>query len=137
MAGGNNVGGCALATPPGCPTITLAPATLPNGVIGTPYNQTISASGSVAFTFSVTGALPTGLSINAATGAITGTPTAAGVFSFDITATDDAGCPGLQSYTVTILTIAAAASAIPTLSGWGLMAVMVLIGLAAVYRLRV
>ena len=40
------------------------------------------------------GALPTGLSLNSATGAITGTPTTAGTFTFTITATDANGCFG-------------------------------------------
>ena len=31
--------------PPVCPTITLSPATLPNGTVGTAYLQTISGSG--------------------------------------------------------------------------------------------
>src|SRR5450830_981431 len=49
--------------PPGGPTITLAPATLPNGTVGVPSSQTITGSGGTApFSFGVTaGTLPAGL----------------------------------------------------------------------------
>ncbi|HEY7162126.1 MAG TPA: putative Ig domain-containing protein, partial [Acidobacteriota bacterium] len=86
-----------------CPTITVSPATLPGGTVGTPYDQTVSAIGGTApHTFSVTGALPTGLTLNTATGQISGTPTAAGTFNFTITATDSYGCTGSTAYTVTM-----------------------------------
>ncbi|HMZ17883.1 MAG TPA: putative Ig domain-containing protein, partial [Blastocatellia bacterium] len=85
-----------------CAGVTVLPATLPGGSIGTPYNQTISTSPTGAFTFNVTsGALPTGLTLNSATGAISGTPTTAGIFNFTIQA-GTAGCSGSQSYAVTI-----------------------------------
>jgi Ice-binding-like/Putative Ig domain/Dockerin type I domain/NHL repeat len=90
--------------PPACPVITVNPATLPNGVVGTAYNQTISATGGTApYAFSVTtGALPAGLSLNAATGAITGTPNPAGTFNFTITAKDTNLCPGSRAYSIVI-----------------------------------
>ena len=88
----------------GCPAITVNPSTLPNGTMGTLYDQTVSGSGGTApYTFAVTsGSLPTGLTLDANTGQITGTPTALGPFNFDITATDNFGCTGTTSYTVTI-----------------------------------
>ena len=97
----NNINTCGVVI---CPIITVNPATLPNGTVGTPYNQTVSASGGTApYTFSVSsGALPTPLILNAATGAITGTPNTAGTFTFSITATDAAGCTGTRLYTITI-----------------------------------
>jgi hypothetical protein len=97
----NNVNTCGVSV---CPIITVNPATLPNGSVGTPYNQTVSASGGTApYAFSVSsGALPGGLILNAATGAITGTPTTAGTFTFSITATDVNGCAGTRAYTITI-----------------------------------
>ena len=87
-----------------CPTITVSPATLPNGTIGVAYSQTVSASGGAApYTFAVTsGALPDGLTLDTNTGDITGTPTATGAFNFTITATDDNACTGSQAYTVNI-----------------------------------
>jgi uncharacterized protein YhjY with autotransporter beta-barrel domain len=75
------------------PTLTITPATLPTAFQGVAYNQTVSASGGVApYAFAVSaGNLPTGLSLNAATGAISGTPTASGTVSFSITVTDSTG----------------------------------------------
>jgi len=65
---------------------------LPDGTVNVAYNQTITATGGIQpYTWSIAaGALPPGLSLNPATGAITGTPTAAGPFSFDVTVTDSA-----------------------------------------------
>ncbi len=97
----NNVNSCGAVV---CAVITVNPPTLPSGTVGTAYNQSVSASGGTSpHTFSVSsGALPTGLILNAATGAITGTPTSAGTFNFTITATDAGGCSGSRPYTITI-----------------------------------
>jgi len=97
----NNVNTCGVQL---CPIITVNPATLPNGTVGTGYNQIVSASGGTPpYAFAVSsGALPTGLTLNSSTGAITGTPTAAGTFTFTITATDATGCSGSRLYTITI-----------------------------------
>ena len=119
---------------PVCPTITFSPGTLPNGTVGTAYNQTVSAAPPGAYTFSVSsGALPNGLSLNASTGAITGTPTTAAPFGFTITATDANGCTGAKAYAVTI---APAVATIPTLSEWGLMMLAALLALYGVAVLR-
>ena len=84
--------------------VTVNPATLPNGTVGVVYTQTVTASGgSGSYTFGVSaGSLPTGLSLNASTGAITGTPSGVGASSFTITATDGNGATGSRAYTVTI-----------------------------------
>lgn len=88
----------------GCQTITVNPATLPDGNIGAAYSQMVSATnGQGTVTFSVTsGGLPTGLNLNGGTGAISGTPTATGTFDFTITATDGNGCTGSRGYTVVV-----------------------------------
>ncbi|HEX7154120.1 MAG TPA: ice-binding family protein [Thermoanaerobaculia bacterium] len=98
----NNVNTCGTAIV--CPVITINPASLPNGSVGTPYNQVVSATGGTApYTFSVSsGALPSGLLLNPATGAITGSPTTAGTFNFTITAVDAGGCLGSRPYTIGI-----------------------------------
>jgi hypothetical protein len=87
----------------GCPTITL-PASLPAGVVGTAYSQSVAASGgSVPYGYAVTvGSLPNGLTLNPTTGAITGTPTVGNTFNFTVTATDVYGCVGSQAYSVTM-----------------------------------
>ncbi|HET8925758.1 MAG TPA: kelch repeat-containing protein [Candidatus Acidoferrum sp.] len=87
------------------PPLAITTTTLPNGTVGTPYAFGISSSGGLQpVSFSVTsGTLPTGLTL-ASNGSITGTPTAAGLFTFTITATDSSSAPqtASQSYTVTI-----------------------------------
>ncbi len=86
-----------------CPTITLSPGTLPNGDAGSAYNQSITASGGTnPHTFAVTaGTLPSGLTLSSS-GALTGTPSASGTSTFTITATDNIGCTGSLSYSLTI-----------------------------------
>lgn len=88
----------------GCPTITVNPPTLPNGIIGNPYNQTITATGgSAPYTFTVSsGSLPTGLTLDPNTGVLSGTTTTGGTFNFNITATDSTTCTGVRSYSVTV-----------------------------------
>jgi uncharacterized repeat protein (TIGR01451 family) len=90
------------------PTIALAPAALPGAVVGTAYSQTVTASGGTApYTYSIgSGALPTGLALNASSGVLSGTP-AAGTFSFTVKAVDSTtgtGAPyfGTQAYSITV-----------------------------------
>ncbi len=90
-----------------CPTITLSPAdgTLPEGKAGRLYTQTFTQSGGTApVSFSVgSGQLPQGLSLNPATGVLSGIPTLGGTFSFKIKATDANGCEGSAAYTLVII----------------------------------
>jgi hypothetical protein len=87
-----------------CPAITITPNTLPNGTVGAAYSQTIMATGGTPpYSFNVTtGTLPGGLILNATTGGLAGTPTAAGSVSFAVTATDSGGCTGTLAYTLVI-----------------------------------
>jgi uncharacterized protein YhjY with autotransporter beta-barrel domain len=84
--------------------LTVNPSALPNGTQGVAYSQTVTTAGGVApYTYAVmSGALPTGLSLNGGSGAITGTPTAAGNFNFTIQSTDSTPNTGTRSYSVTI-----------------------------------
>jgi len=88
---------------PGSPSITTA-SPLPNGTVGTLYNQPLAATGGsgTGYTYSVSaGSLPAGLSI--VSGAITGTPTAAvSNASFTIQVTDSASGTGTKAFTLTI-----------------------------------
>ena len=87
------------------PTITTTDTDLPNGTVGTAYNQKLKADGTAPITWSVTGGdLPDGLSLNESTGEISGTPTAETAekdFTFTVTATNDAGSDN-QKFTLTI-----------------------------------
>jgi hypothetical protein len=75
------------------PAITGPASPLAAGVAGSPSTaMSFGASGSTPISWSVTaGALPSGMTLDAATGAYTGTPTATGDFSFTVTATNAAG----------------------------------------------
>lgn len=87
-------------------TVTLAPATLPNGMVGLIYQTTLTASGGIApYVFSVSsGTLPAGTALAPSTGVISGTPTTATPSTFTIQVSD-AEVPAAiasQSYTVTV-----------------------------------
>ncbi|WP_199854994.1 M4 family metallopeptidase [Streptomyces dioscori] len=73
-----------------------------SSVVGTAVSLQISASStnSGSLSYAATG-LPTGLSISSS-GAITGTPTAAGTYSTTVTVTDSTGATGTASFTWTV-----------------------------------
>ncbi|HEX4726731.1 MAG TPA: M4 family metallopeptidase [Jatrophihabitans sp.] len=74
------------------------------GTVGTATSLQIVASDSASgqtLTYSATG-LPTGLSINASTGLISGTPSAAGSYSVTVTVKDTTNATGTASFSWTI-----------------------------------
>jgi hypothetical protein len=106
--------------------VTLTPATLPGGWPGVPYSEVLTASGGTApYTFVVSGTLPPGLASSATqpTLTISGTPTTVGCFPFTVTVTDFNGCSTSITSTICVATGA------PTLSGWGMIVLsMLLVG---------
>ena len=88
--------------PPSITTTTLA-SYWTAGAAG--YNQTIDATGGTGtLTFSVSaGALPTGLTLDSASGVLAGTPAPAGSFTFTVTVTDTVAASASQSYTIVVI----------------------------------
>ncbi len=87
-----------------CPTINLAPLTLPPATVGQAYSQFIVASGGTPdYLYSVTaGALPPGLKLDTISGELAGMLTTNGNFGFTVTATDSAGCVGSRDYVIIV-----------------------------------
>jgi uncharacterized repeat protein (TIGR01451 family) len=97
-------------------TITIAPTVLTSPTVGTPYNQSLTASGARAPTtfFLAIGPMPPGLSLSSS-GVISGTPTRIGQYSFEVGLTDANGCSAEALYTVFVScpTISISPSALP------------------------
>jgi hypothetical protein len=75
---------------------------LPDAVINVPYSQSLAATGGQPpYRWSANG-LPAGLTINSATGQISGTPTAAGPFGIAITVTDNALANASDRFTMNV-----------------------------------
>lgn len=90
-------------------TVFLRPSvlttSLPNGRVADAYSATLEASGRGPFRWSVTsGSLPPGLTLNADTGVLSGTPTLHGTFTFEATVTDSNQPPlsASRAFTVNI-----------------------------------
>jgi YVTN family beta-propeller protein len=102
-AGSNTVTVMSLSVTP-----TITTTSLPDATVGTTYSSTVSASGTPAPTLTVTaGALPDGLSLDATSGLISGTPTSASSTTFTITATNATGTDE-HAYTLVVDPIPAA-----------------------------
>jgi hypothetical protein len=100
---GTATANCSIVVSP--PNLTLTCSTNV-GQVGSPYSSGVTATGGTApYTFAViNGSLPPGLTLNASTGAITGTPSSEGTFSFTIQVTDANGYTASASCTITITT---------------------------------
>jgi uncharacterized repeat protein (TIGR01451 family) len=75
--------------------LAITTTSLPGGTVGTAYSATLAATGGTTpYTWSVSsGSLPMGLTLNASTGVISGTPTINGTSSFTVMATDSSSPP--------------------------------------------
>ena len=86
------------------PTWVTASGALLGVAINTSYSQSVSATGDGTITYSITsGSLPTGLSLNSSTGAITGTaPNTTGTSTFTITASDSQNQTASRSFSILV-----------------------------------
>jgi hypothetical protein len=90
-------------------TYNAGPALLfpapPGGEVGVAYTNTFTVTGGTSpFTWSVaSGTVPPGLTLNASTGVLSGTPTSAGTFTFAVKVTDKAGLSDSKSVSITII----------------------------------
>jgi hypothetical protein len=91
-------------------SVTIAPASLaitgprqlPDAALNAPYSQALAASGGLPpYSWSASG-LPAGLTINAASGLISGAPTVAGNISFAVTVTDSALANSSDRFTINV-----------------------------------
>ena len=97
--------------------LVISARLLPAGIVGTPYNARLAAAnGTKPYTWSFSGALPTGLTLNSTTGQISGTPTAAGNFSGTIQVQDSSTPVQSATTPFTISVTAPAPLAIPAQS---------------------
>ncbi|WP_277967746.1 autotransporter domain-containing protein [Sphingomonas echinoides] len=76
-------------------TLAVSSGSVATAVVGTVYTQTNTATGGVApYHFTLAGgALPPGVSLDAATGTVSGSPTQAGAFSYTLSVSDSAAPP--------------------------------------------
>lgn len=76
----------------------------PHGVVGEAYSHSMTVTGGTApYTWTITsGALPTGLSLNGSTGAITGTPTVVGTFDYTVSVADASTTASFTNCSITV-----------------------------------
>ncbi len=84
--------------------MSITTTSLPGGTVGTAYSQTLVVAGGTApYTWAVTsGNLPAGLTLDANTGVISGTPTAAATSPFTVSVTDTNTATASQALSITI-----------------------------------
>jgi hypothetical protein len=115
---------------PAAPVISTTPAQVPSATVSVAYSFTFQGSGFGALSWSTTPALGDGLSINANTGKVTGTPTTATTLNFSVSLTDGLGqvttVPGF-SIVVSTESIAFTPSAPTTVTAGGTLTVNALV----------
>jgi large repetitive protein len=85
--------------------LTLTFGTPPGGQVGTAYTDTLTAAGGTTpYAWSVSaGTLPAGITLNASTGVLAGTPTAGGTSNFTVKVTDATGLTATHATSITVL----------------------------------
>jgi len=83
---------------------SLANPAPPSGQAAVAYSDALSVTGGTGpFTWAVSsGSLPSGLTLNSSTGVLSGTPAAAGLYTFTVKVTDAKGLTATQSLSMTI-----------------------------------
>lgn len=74
----------------------------PDAVLSADYYYKLTAKGSTPLTWTTSGSVPDGLSINASTGELTGTPTTLGNYTFTVTVSNDYGINS-ENYTMNVI----------------------------------
>jgi hypothetical protein len=102
--------------------LSITTTSLPNGILGSPYNSTVAATGGTTpynwtWVAQPASSLPPGLNINSGTGAITGTPSSSGTFNVTVTVTDattpQQTASQALSITVTVATLTVTTTSLP------------------------
>lgn len=79
------------------------PAALPPATEGMPYSQVLSAAnGTSPYVWSAGQGVPPGMALNPTTGALAGTPTTRGSYSFEVHLTDGASKTATKAFTLTV-----------------------------------
>lgn len=86
--------------------LVISPTSLPQGTVDIAYNTQLTVTGGTfPYTWSYTGTLPPGLTLNSSTGKISGVPTTSGAYPITVTATDSEKPPVMGSASLSITVV--------------------------------
>lgn len=126
-------GSFAVSITQNCPTIVIAPPTLPDATVGLAYSQMLTATGGTApYQFAIevgttrfANSPPSGLTLSS-DGLLSGAPTQAGTADFTVVVTDANGCAGFMTYSLVVnpegdcaFTVSPTSPAFPSSGGTG------------------